>query len=592
MERKRQYDSGSNVDNDFPGNLSTLMSTQAKRGTTKDVVVNIVAKRTRMPPLVATVAVSPNRVNTPQPDSQSRKRKRSSLCGNDQSSVHGKMSTLMSSSAKRGTTKDVLLFVVSKKFRYPTTMARVNCVDTVDSVDSVDTVDSVDSNEVHTVDTVERVNFLQDFPVKCVVGGREIKERLTAALPTAKNAVKTCVPKSCIGVMPPEVPNFCHAFNTQTSCGLRSKIFKELISDQNPDLRNWTYRQKQNHQRRVASKLQKIGTLPQFDAKAECALDTRFLYRPKSVFGNIVFDARNGTRGRPPGANWWNLCLPASCLHTIDSINGAQLVIPTCDDEDNFVFRLLPRKQAIGATSNNVTTSMLERASLKNNTIVRSLQTVEEKNKTNGTPRGKRKDVLFACPGSCFHRVGKFAHRNKKGIDECFLGDVVLPGEDASLGTFIRKCEKEMCEYLHPGTISGAKMAMEIVGSAGMHADKGRRCDLFTSVAFGKDVYLSCHKDEDSLCSMVTLLQEVPHGQPYSLDDPIVYYFCFPEYGVKVALRAGDKLIFNPQVFHCLSSPMKPCDGVYTMSLYTKTAVIGGNDNSKPLTYTEKMNLK
>jgi hypothetical protein len=71
----------------------------------------------------------------------------------------------------------------------------------------------------------------------------------------------------------------------------------------------------------------------------------------------------------------------------------------------------------------------------------------------------------------------------------------------------------------------------------------------------------------------------------YILHAEVSNYFVFPEQGIPVALRPGDKLIFNPKYHHCLSSRAYAYQNkdVYSLSLYLKSAVVGKNDNSIPL---------
>ncbi|CAJ1935863.1 unnamed protein product, partial [Cylindrotheca closterium] len=63
----------------------------------------------------------------------------------------------------------------------------------------------------------------------------------------------------------------------------------------------------------------------------------------------------------------------------------------------------------------------------------------------------------------------------------------------------------------------------------------------------------------------------------------ILAYFCFPYAGFAVVLRHGDCLIFDPTEPHCISSKAVSRD-IYCTSFYCKSALIGGNDNSKKLT--------
>jgi hypothetical protein len=64
----------------------------------------------------------------------------------------------------------------------------------------------------------------------------------------------------------------------------------------------------------------------------------------------------------------------------------------------------------------------------------------------------------------------------------------------------------------------------------------------------------------------------------YGMDANVCNYLAFPEQGIAVALRPGDMLNFNPRYCHCLSSRSSTyqCKDVFWLSLYQKTAIIGG----------------
>ena len=68
----------------------------------------------------------------------------------------------------------------------------------------------------------------------------------------------------------------------------------------------------------------------------------------------------------------------------------------------------------------------------------------------------------------------------------------------------------------------------------------------------------------------------------------IVAYFCFPRLGIAVALRPGDILIFNPREHHSISSRCNNAEEIYVATVYSKTAVVGLNDNSLPLTLEQE----
>lgn len=55
-----------------------------------------------------------------------------------------------------------------------------------------------------------------------------------------------------------------------------------------------------------------------------------------------------------------------------------------------------------------------------------------------------------------------------------------------------------------------------------------------------------------------------------------------------VPLRPGDVIIFNPLEPHAISSRCEPDDEVFCVSVYLKSAVVGLNDNSIPLSPVEE----
>ena len=98
--------------------------------------------------------------------------------------------------------------------------------------------------------------------------------------------------------------------------------------------------------------------------------------------------------------------------------------------------------------------------------------------------------------------------------------------------------------------------------------------------------------DEDFFYSLTTIASK--HGlqldiDRYSMDAEVCNYFTFAEQGIAVALRPGDMLIFNPMYHHCLSSRthLYETKDVFCLLLYLKTAIVGKNDNSLPLTETD-----
>ena len=96
------------------------------------------------------------------------------------------------------------------------------------------------------------------------------------------------------------------------------------------------------------------------------------------------------------------------------------------------------------------------------------------------------------------------------------------------------------------------------------------------------NVCLNSHTDDDSFYGLVTNLDADPLKSP-QVDDDITLYFTFPTLGLAIALRPGDILVFNPAVYHSVSSRRDPKKNIWCTSLYTKNAVVGANDNSRAI---------
>ena len=102
---------------------------------------------------------------------------------------------------------------------------------------------------------------------------------------------------------------------------------------------------------------------------------------------------------------------------------------------------------------------------------------------------------------------------------------------------------------------------------------------MFGAFSSGCNMVLPCHIEDDAKLSVTTVID----NNSFEVSSPILSYFCFPRAGVCVGLRAGDTLIFHPLEPHCVSSRVNIAEDILCVSFYLKTAVVGGNDNSKPL---------
>jgi len=142
--------------------------------------------------------------------------------------------------------------------------------------------------------------------------------------------------------------------------------------------------------------------------------------------------------------------------------------------------------------------------------------------------------------------------------------------------------------------IDHIRAAKDVVNFKTMHAPQhlqknGMRiphAKYFGAIAFGRNVFLRCHTDDDFTYSIAHVL--LGGKSTYHLDDSVVVYFCFPTLGIAVPMRPGDFLIFNARIPHCISSRSNGGDNIMCISMFLKTSVVGGNDNASNLTDTQQ----
>jgi len=109
----------------------------------------------------------------------------------------------------------------------------------------------------------------------------------------------------------------------------------------------------------------------------------------------------------------------------------------------------------------------------------------------------------------------------------------------------------------------------------------------FGAIAFGCNVFLRCHRDNDFTLSMCHILLD--GKDHFDVNDEVVVYFCFPSLGVAIPMRPGDFLLFNSRVPHCISTRRKFAHRIISITFYLKTMVVGGNNNSMELTIEQQM---
>ena len=193
--------------------------------------------------------------------------------------------------------------------------------------------------------------------------------------------------------------------------------------------------------------------------------------------------------------------------------------------------------------------------------------------------------------GEAYFCRGLTPCRNKKGNYEKWTEhEKKCQGVVEKIKKMIRFHDAKMKEYTHPIHMKG----FESAGKKGL-VDYAKTCDpdedpeklinkgqVLVSVAVGVGSYLNAHKDDDAFLSVISSYAE--DDIHYEKDAEIVTYFCFPDQGSAIALRAGDILIFNSaDELHCSSSNSKffSNETVFNCSMYLKTNVLAGNNNDE-----------
>ena len=76
---------------------------------------------------------------------------------------------------------------------------------------------------------------------------------------------------------------------------------------------------------------------------------------------------------------------------------------------------------------------------------------------------------------------------------------------------------------------------------------------LGTALAMGMNYWSPSHTDKDLYLTALTFL--FPEGFLEENFNEVLQNFCFPDFKVRVPMRAGEVLIFNPLIAHCCSNP-------------------------------------
>ena len=123
------------------------------------------------------------------------------------------------------------------------------------------------------------------------------------------------------------------------------------------------------------------------------------------------------------------------------------------------------------------------------------------------------------------------------------------------------------------------KAVQECNDQIGLQLRGQKKSGLWCSIAFGRNVSLCLHRDDDFSLGLVQVFGEKGEEEG---EEEILAYFCFPTLSVCVALRSGDTLVFNAALDHCVSSRVNGSKNIQCVSFYMNYQIPSGKDNRSP----------
>jgi hypothetical protein len=327
------------------------------------------------------------------------------------------------------------------------------------------------------------------------------------------------------------------------------------------DLAIKAFRRPSRKQRqRMNKKETKINSITGYDIIADNVIDYKKYNNKLYFIGNPTGCVPNLPKGS------FTKC-PTKDLHAINLIyndknHGARMAN---------VFKLLPRKEiVVNANHHKNYYSYYQLFS----TLLDHNKATVQRGKTREVGFENATDKKYLCFGDQVSRAKKGIKPNIEGINEEHY---------RKLSKFVNYVEFCIKGYLESHFLSAMHLLRNRLEYLSGILQQGNPEAMNSSIAFSKNSYLNIHTDQDFGMSTMIVLGDKP-GKLQN-DSQVLLYMCFPSQGVSVALRHGDILLFNPLVPHGASSRVSDECDVIILALYTKTAHIGGNDNSKSISH-------
>lgn len=107
------------------------------------------------------------------------------------------------------------------------------------------------------------------------------------------------------------------------------------------------------------------------------------------------------------------------------------------------------------------------------------------------------------------------------------------------------------------------KLALESIGE--------KEKSVATQFASGENYWSQCHTDDDFYFTSLSVMSKSEED-----NERVMYYFVFPEYKLKIPLKPGDVIVFNPLEIHSCSNCRIRDSHIFSAYVSKKTVMTGG----------------
>ena len=329
--------------------------------------------------------------------------------------------------------------------------------------------------------------------------------------------------------------------------------------------------------RRQKKKAQKLQDLLQVVPRSRCLDVSVVATKPAAIFyryssTTVKCDSSGSPVLIPRSDTSFTCPYNSSTMTIVDTTEGAVFR----NDENKIVFILIPRRCSLDSIASYAADDIK---------MMETFQKLSPKSK-----RGTAKpfETRFKCCNS-----GWNANRGGRGIvcsKNCRDEEAFHTKQLKYLCGRIQRLMGQFLPTQDLRALSNVKAINPFSTLAGSDTES-----IFPTASMSVDYCSAAHVDIDfffSLLAIRSVHNKSDNFYQANTDDlpPVAQHFVFPTVGIAVALRPGDHLIFNPKILHCCSEKLieYTAHRVHLCAFYLKTAIIGMNDNSKPLTSSQE----